>query len=110
MAWGASMDNASSAEMPWTGWDCGSVKWGVGWLRLTAPMLRMRRKQAVASAEAALTEAWQAEVIRATAEAEERVVSLEADLARVRLQMEEQARSGESVVSYHYSRSEGTQR
>eukprot|EP00198_Chlamydomonas_reinhardtii_P014446 XP_001703783.1 predicted protein [Chlamydomonas reinhardtii] len=56
------------------------------------------RKQAVASAEAALTEAWQAEVIRATAEAEERVVSLEADLARVRLQMEEQARSGESVA------------
>ncbi len=57
-----------------------------------------RRKQAVAAAEAALTEAWQAEVGRATEEAEARVGQVEAELARVRQQLEDHARSSDHVV------------
>lgn len=56
------------------------------------------RKEAVAAAEAALTEAWQDEVGRATAAAEGHIAELEQELARVRAQVEEQARSGDSVA------------
>ncbi len=50
------------------------------------------------AAEEALTEAWRAEVARATEEAEARVAELEAEVARVRAAAEEQARSGDAVV------------
>ncbi|GFR48484.1 hypothetical protein Agub_g10380, partial [Astrephomene gubernaculifera] len=56
------------------------------------------RKQAVAAAEAALTEAWQAEVVRATAAAEARVGELEAEVARVRLHLEEAARNTDAMA------------
>ncbi|PNH02873.1 hypothetical protein TSOC_011114, partial [Tetrabaena socialis] len=70
----------------------------LGALRQQLQAANSSRKQAVAAAEAALTEAWQAEVNRATAESHALVTDLELEVSRVRLQMEEQARSGDTVT------------
>ncbi|GLC39214.1 hypothetical protein PLESTM_000864600 [Pleodorina starrii] len=67
-------------------------------LRSELQAANTNRKQAVAAAEAALTEAWQEELGRATEEATARVAELEAEVARVRQQLEEQARSGDTVA------------
>ncbi|GLI64941.1 hypothetical protein VaNZ11_008342, partial [Volvox africanus] len=66
-------------------------------LRSELQAANANRKQAVAAAEAALTEAWQAELTRATEEASARVAQLEAEVARVRQQLEEQARNADTV-------------
>ncbi|GIL76189.1 hypothetical protein Vretimale_5796 [Volvox reticuliferus] len=66
-------------------------------LRSELQSANANRKQAVAAAEAALTEAWQAELIRATEEASARVAQLEAEVARVRQELEEHARSADTV-------------
>ncbi|EFJ49276.1 hypothetical protein VOLCADRAFT_117305 [Volvox carteri f. nagariensis] len=66
-------------------------------LRTELQAANTSRKQAIAAAEAALTEAWQAELGRATEDATARVAQLEAEVARVRQQLEEQARGSDTM-------------
>lgn len=56
------------------------------------------RQDAVSRAESALTEAWQVEVDRVTAEGQCRVADLEKEVVRLRTQMEDERRRVNDVV------------
>lgn len=67
------------------------------WLRFAL----VCRKQAVAQAEAALNDAWTAEVGRVQEQADSRVAELEAQVLRLMTQMEDARREDASTVGLH---------
>ncbi|KAG1671479.1 hypothetical protein FOA52_003137 [Chlamydomonas sp. UWO 241] len=68
----------------------------LGSLRTQLAGATQRRKQAVAEAEAALTEAWEAEVARLQREAEETATQLDGQLVRLMTQIEDARREDTS--------------